>query len=114
MALLQNWSKNKLLQQLSELSSICRGKGTRPVSGSQPEILTIPLASRMLLDCQVSLAVCFLINLNIDTHPSPSSVEFFHFNVIGKGATSVMENSRTLNAGERIAHWIGRDKKRVM
>lgn len=38
-------------------------------------------------------------------YPSPSSVGDFQRRVIGKGTTSVMENSRTLNAGDKIAHY---------
>ena len=35
----------------------------------------------------------------------PSSVEDFQRSVIGNGTTSVMQNSRTLKAGDRIAHY---------
>lgn len=40
------------------------------------------------------------------TNPTPSSVVDFQRRVIGKGARSAMENSRTLNAGDKIAHCI--------
>lgn len=40
------------------------------------------------------------------TDPTPSSVVDFQRRVIGKGTTSVMENSRTLNAGDKMAHCI--------
>lgn len=40
------------------------------------------------------------------TDPIPSSVVDFQRRVIGKGTTSVMENSRTLNAGDKMAHCI--------
>lgn len=36
--------------------------------------------------------------------PIPSSAVDFQRRVIGKGTTSVMENSRTLNAGDKMAH----------
>lgn len=36
---------------------------------------------------------------------SPSSAAEFHFREMEYGTTSVMENSLTLNAGDKIAHW---------
>lgn len=46
----------------------------------------------------------YMLNSDIYTYPSPSSVGDFQRRVTGKGTTSVMENSRTLNAGDKIAH----------
>lgn len=47
-----------------------------------------------------------LINENIQSmYLSPSSAAEFHFREMEYGTTSVMENSLTLNAGDRIAHW---------
>lgn len=45
------------------------------------------------------------------TYPSVSSESWFHTRDIGKGTASVIENSLTLNAGERIAHLKGKKKK---
>lgn len=50
------------------------------------------------------LIVCFFPNL-YGSYPTPSSVGDFQRRVIGKGTTSVIENSRTLNAGDKIAHY---------
>lgn len=40
------------------------------------------------------------------TYPIPSIAVDFQRRVMGKGTTSVMENSRTLNAGDKMAHCI--------
>lgn len=47
------------------------------------------------------------------TNPIPSSVVDFQRRVIGKGTTSVMENSRTLNAGDKMAHCIQTNTKHI-
>lgn len=39
------------------------------------------------------------------TYLIPSSAAEFHLREIGKGTTSVMENSRTLKAGDKMAHY---------
>lgn len=65
------------------------------------------------LNCKSHLLIFFLfilkysswIKLSSATYPSVSSESWFHTRDIGKGTASVMENSLTLNAGERIAHF---------
>lgn len=47
----------------------------------------------------------YMPNIFIYPYPNPSSVGDFQRRVIGKGTTSVMENSRTLKAGDKIAHY---------
>lgn len=50
--------------------------------------------------------LCMFVNYNFQIpYFSPSSAEEFHFREMEYGTTSVMENSLTLNAGDKIAHW---------
>lgn len=53
---------------------------------------------------------CFL-QQNSLLYPSPSSVGVFQRRVMGKVTTSVMENSLTLNAGDKIAHYMQKKKQ---
>lgn len=64
---------------------------------------TIGLAPENSLDTQL-LFEDSIGKLSVATYPSVSSESWFQTREIGKGTASVTENSRTLNAGERIAH----------
>lgn len=48
--------------------------------------------------------IFFKKQYHIPTYPSASSPSVLHCKDIGNGTASVMENSLTLKAGDRIAH----------